>query len=103
MRKTTWVVAVALAVVLVPNAFAVCRTDPASTYDVSTLKLNSGRPDINANLFDYGIIFEDSNEPSCAGFASVALYKKVRATLIHPYYKDPHLNNKLVGPYQGWL
>ncbi|HEX6097344.1 MAG TPA: hypothetical protein VF432_13530 [Thermoanaerobaculia bacterium] len=103
MRRTTWVVAVALAVVLVPNALAVCRTDPTSTYDVSTLKLSSTRPDINANLFDYGIIFEDSNEPSCAGFASVALYKKVRATLNHPYYKDPRLNNKLVGPYQGWL
>ena len=101
MRKTASLTAIALAVLLFPNAASACRSDPYALYDVSTLK-GGVRPDANANLFDYGIIFEDANDSSCAAWAAVALYKKVRATLDHPVYWDSNVY-KTVGPYAGWL
>ncbi len=102
MRRSTLLLAVLVSFFAVVPAFAVCRTDILSGYDASTLKTGGSpaKPDANANLFDYGLIFEDANDPTCAGTASVALYKKVKATLAFPSYTDANLN-RTVGPYQG--
>ena len=103
MRRSSLLLAVVVSLLSVSEASAVCRTDVTWGYDVSTLKLGGGgTPDANANLFDYGIIFEDSNNTTCAGTASVALYKKVKATLAFPTYFDGNVNTN-VGPYGGWL
>ena len=104
-RNTTLLLAVLVSLCGISQASALCRTDVASFYspDPSTLKLGgTGKPDVNANLFDYGVIFEDANNPSCAQTANVALYKKVKATLALASYYDGNVE-RTVGPYQGWL
>lgn len=103
MRRNTLLLAVLVSLLGISEASAVCRTDVTSGYDASTLKLRGdGKPDANANLFDYGLIFEDANDATCAGTASVALYKKVKATLDFPIYYDSNVNAN-VDAYQGWL
>jgi hypothetical protein len=107
MARNAWFLAIAAAFLCVPSSSAICRTDPHSTYDVSTLKMaNSTMPNSQANLVDYGIIFEDANDTqsSCGEWASIALYKKVRATLELPPYRDTvRFGSNYIGPYQGWL
>jgi hypothetical protein len=120
MRLKMWLLATAVLVFLVPKSFAYatyeCRTFPGhayypgAEYDVSTLKLagNGVEPDSQANLFDYGVIFEeadDASSPGCQEWAAVALYKKVRSTLALPSYIDTlgRFGNLYIGPYQGWL
>lgn len=112
MRLKTWLFAIAVVCLAVPRSFALdpgyyCRTYPGQSYDVSSVKMGFGsKPDSQANLFDYGVIFEDAHgdDAACQDWASVALYKKVRATLDKPYYQDTAVFGTLwIGPYQGWL
>jgi hypothetical protein len=103
-RNTTLLLAVLVSLCGITEASALCRTDVASFYgDITSLKLNGeGKPNANANLYDYGVIFEDANNPACAQTANIALYKKVKATLALPAYYDGNVN-RTVGPYDGWL
>ncbi|MEA2605154.1 MAG: hypothetical protein QOF89_6146 [Acidobacteriota bacterium] len=107
MHLKAGLLATAAVLFVVPQAFAYCRTDPHQTYDVSSLKMiNATQPDSQANLFDYGIIFEDADDTDaeCQDWAAIALSKKVRWTLALPYYQDtPRFGTTFVGPYQGWL
>jgi hypothetical protein len=113
MRLKAWFLATAVLFLAVPKSFAAgeyCKTYAGnSTYDVSTLKMATlQKPDSQANLFDYGVIFEeaDDTDAACQDWASIALYKKVRSTLELPWYKDTNAygtNSPYLGPYQGWL
>jgi hypothetical protein len=111
MPRSTFLLAVVVSLLGVSEAFATCRSEVTWVRDVSTLKtstdqFNVTRANANENLFDYGVIFEDANNTTCAPAASVALYKKVKATLALPNYPDPSINWQVgttVGPYGGWL
>ena len=62
-RNTTLLLAVIISLCGITEASALCRTDVASFYgDITSLKVGGdGKPNANANLFDYGVIFEDAN------------------------------------------
>jgi hypothetical protein len=108
MRRSSLLLAVVVSLLSVSEAFAVCRTDVTWGFNVSTLKSfvdpadGFTKPIANDNLFDYGIIFEDANDPTCAGTAAVALYKKVKATADLPVYWDGNVRAN-VDAYEGWL
>ncbi|MDQ3280284.1 MAG: hypothetical protein M3Q69_02615 [Acidobacteriota bacterium] len=95
--------AVLVTLLSAPESFATCRTSTGLSRDVSTLKLMAnGKPDANANLFDYGVIFEDAGDAACSSTAAVALYKKVMQTYAFGTYTDS-VTNSVVDAYQGWL
>src|SRR3954447_2925217 len=89
------------------NAFAQCRSAVrGTTADVSVFYTAADySSDVNRNLRDYGIIFEDANTDDCSAAAAVALYKKVSETLSNNGHW-PVLDcqvNQYVSAYGGWL
>ncbi|HEX8155486.1 MAG TPA: hypothetical protein VF698_20300, partial [Thermoanaerobaculia bacterium] len=83
------------------RAFALCNTDERSANNVTTFKNN-----VNADLNDYGIIFEEVvQNPACVDSAATALYKKVRETIGSRDYPafDVNLKKTVTQPYGGWL
>ncbi|MFL6235809.1 MAG: fascin domain-containing protein [Thermoanaerobaculia bacterium] len=80
------------------SASAQCRSDDRSSPDVTAFYA-----DANHDLSDYGVIFEDAGNSGCAQAASVALYKKVKATLGYSWPVYDAQVNLWVYAYQGWL
>jgi hypothetical protein len=67
-------------------------------------------PDLNRNLADYGLIFQDAAQPvnapetntAALDAARNALIGKINNTMAAGSFHNPVVN-KTVGPYQGWL
>jgi hypothetical protein len=84
---------------------AACYTDTATP---QTGFQRTFRNDVNKDLADYGLIFEDAKRRDCSGgsFSPIngaykALLDKVTSTLNSGTHTDPF--GRVVGPYQGWL
>ena len=89
------------------GAFAQCRSSlgyPSSDTDTTTYKDN-----LNVDLSDYGVIFEEAAPWSgCVQAAADALYKKIYTTYNPSLVSKsawPHSSDQVpsYGPYQGWL
>lgn len=89
------------------GVFAQCRSSigyPSTDTDTTTYK-----DDLNRDLSDYGVIFEEAAPWSgCTQAAADALYKKIYTTYNPSLVNKnawPHSSDQVssYGPYQGWL
>jgi len=114
-------IAVVLFAIPLSNALAQCRTAVrGGNDDVSHFwrlaetdpvnHPNDWNSDVNRNLADYGVIFEEARTEDCSAAAAVALYKKISETLVNadangvsrwPQHDDQV--DTMVSAYGGWL
>jgi len=80
-----------LPLVLASSAMAVCKSDSA---------IWGFRNDLNKDMNDYALFFQDVSDCSCVTTAAEALLAKIEATL-----GSNHTDalGRSTGPYQGWL
>lgn len=97
-----YAVLLSITVLFCARGAVACRSDAGNpTWDPTLF-----HQDLNTDLNDYGIFFEDAAPWSgCAQAAADGLYKKIYLTLHDPswipYYNDPSVGP--TGPYGRWL
>ena len=109
-------VVIFIVVVTAVDAQAVCETANSSVNNFTTQyriewfgsPYNTYMLNLNKELGDYGLIFEDAKNRDCAGGgptagASQALLAKINNTFNYNYGQHNDAMNRQVGPYQGWL
>src|SRR6478752_1759377 len=92
-RFTASALLICAGLALAPPARSACNS--------ATLVNRGFRNDLNSDLGDYGLIFQDAATAPCADSAYQALLAKVTATLAAGQHTDAL--GRPVSPFQGWL
>jgi hypothetical protein len=103
--RTLFTLFLIIAIVVSPTASAADQSCDQGAIIGASASVSVYKADVNDNLADYGVIFQDAaQETNAAAWDSArdALIRKINSTIAagsqyHPIVK------KTVGPYQGWL
>lgn len=103
--RTLFTLLLIFSILAPPRAFAADQScDQGATIGASA-SVTVYKADVNENLADYGLIFQDASQevnPGAWDSARDALIRKIDSTLAAGSLYNPVVN-KTVGPYQGWL
>ena len=116
-KKLFFVAAVLLFALPFSNAYATCRSsvrggpdDVSHFWRAAETGGTGWNSDVNRNLADYGVLFEEARTDECSAAAAAALYKKIKETLANDngaggtFWPQPDAQiGHDVGPYGAWL